>query len=161
MARPARTDGASDDSSHPARGTSWTHTAQVRRGVYGSLAGATAWFVTSSAALGVPQSIADELDFCLNELLANIVDHAFDDDEVHDVHVGLTRDADRVFLTLEDDGRAFDPIAGDTYVEPATLDAAGHRGYGIHLVRRFTDELLYHRSEGRNSVTVMKRLVHG
>lgn len=159
MAKPARTDGASDDSSHPARGTSWTHTAQVRRGVYGSLAGATAWFVTSAAALEVPQSIADELDFCLNELLANIVDHAFDDDEVHDVRVDLTRDAESVFLTLEDDGRAFDPIAGDTYIEPATLDLAGHRGYGVHLVRRFTDELLYRRDGGRNSVTVVKRLV--
>ena len=134
------------------------HRAQIVRGDYGFLREATAWLMAAIADAGIPQDIADELDFCASELLANIAGYAYDDDERHVVVLRLASEADRIALTIEDDGRAFDPISGDTYVEPDTLDAAGHRGYGVHLVRRFADEMQYRRDDGRNMVTVVKFL---
>jgi anti-sigma regulatory factor (Ser/Thr protein kinase) len=132
--------------------------AQVRRGDFACLTAATTWLMKTTAALAVPQSISDELDFCASELLANIIGYAFDDDERHEVLIHLASTPGRIALTLEDDGCVFDPIASDDYVPPETLDDAGHRGYGVHLVRRFADEMLYRRERGRNIVTVVKLL---
>jgi anti-sigma regulatory factor (Ser/Thr protein kinase) len=134
------------------------HRAQIRRGDYGFLREAILWLLTAAKTEGLPQGIVDELDFCASELLANIAGYAFDDDDVHEVVLGLTNTPDRVALAIEDDGVPFDPVRGDTYVEPETLDAAGHRGYGVHLVRRFADEMQYRREDGRNIVTVVKFL---
>jgi anti-sigma regulatory factor (Ser/Thr protein kinase) len=161
MVNPTPTDSPPGGSSGIPNSAPSTHTALVRRGEYGTLSGATAWLMTTAARQDVPSSIANELDFCMSELLANIIDYAFDDDDPHDVRISWKRNAGTVSLTLEDEGRTFDPIAGDTYVEPETLDAAGHRGYGVHLVRRFADEMHYRREAGRNCVTVVKRLVNG
>jgi anti-sigma regulatory factor (Ser/Thr protein kinase) len=151
-------DNAAENSGLPSVLASSTFTARTRRGDYSGLSAATAWLIEQCASMRVPRTIADELDFCASELLANIIGYAFDDADLHDVRIHLHRNEDSASLSLEDDGRAFDPVSGDTYVEPETLDAAGHRGYGVHLVRRFADDMQYQRENGRNLVTVVKFL---
>jgi anti-sigma regulatory factor (Ser/Thr protein kinase) len=132
--------------------------AVVRRGDFSALPDAVSWFAASAEALHLPDTIRSELDFCLSELLANIASYAFDDDATHDVRLQLIRSEGRVLLVLEDEGRAFDPVSDVEYIEAQTLEQAGHRGYGVHLVRRLSDAIHYRRDDGRNILTVEKRL---
>ncbi|MGV0788025.1 sensor histidine kinase [Mycolicibacterium sp. XJ2] len=59
------------------------------------------------------------------ELLANIYKHA----DATTVRVGLSRQGDRVVLTVSDDGKGFDPASVERYV------ADGHIGLGSLLAR--------------------------
>jgi len=152
MTAVADTSGASADTGVAAS------TVRVRRGDFTFIRETISWLMETLAATGVPRAVADDLDFCASELLANIAEHAFDDDEPHQVLIRVRRTEDMVQLILEDDGRGFDPLTGTSYVPPDTLDHAGHRGYGVHLVRRFADEMRYCRLDGKNIVTVEKRL---
>jgi serine/threonine-protein kinase RsbW len=43
-------------------------------------------------------------------------------------------------------------------IPAASLEEAKIGGWGIHIVRRLTDELRYHRSAGRNHLTLIFRL---
>ena len=156
MARDEAMDAAASAPDFSADDTASAFFAPVRRGDFRCLKAASSWLLKTAAEAKIPQETADELDFCAAELLANIVGYAFDDDAPHEVLIHMLRSPDSVSLTFEDDGRAFDPIAGDTYVAPETLDDAGHRGYGVHLVRRFADDMSYRREKGRNIVTVVK-----
>ena len=72
--------------------------------------------------------------------------------------VAFWLDGDEAVLRFEDDGAAFDPLA---LVTPDTTLPAEQReigGLGVMMVRRMTDRQTYARLEGRNVLTLYKRL---
>ena len=61
-------------------------------------------------------------------------------------------------MVLKDDGVEFDPTAVD---EADTTQSSENRkigGLGIHIVRRLMDSVSYEYSNGRNVVTLEKRI---
>ena len=63
-----------------------------------------------------------------------------------------------VISYAHDDGRPFDPLGAPPLDTAARLDQRAGGGAGIHLVRRFADDVRYRRHCGRNIVAVvMKR----
>jgi 16S rRNA (adenine1518-N6/adenine1519-N6)-dimethyltransferase len=131
------------------------------RGRHDSAAPASAWAAARLAAFPIGADVAGELGFCVNELLANLVDHAFTDDRGHEVTLSLDlRDA-VVEIRVRDDGRPFDPAQPDRYAVPDSPDTADARGYGLHILRSFVDELRHERAQGWNVLTVRRKTQHG
>jgi len=83
------------------------------------------------------------------ELAANIVEHAFSDDQRHEISVVVILDNDSVRLTVEDDGEAFDPESWKPDA-PASLEEAAIGGRGLLLVRRMSDDFSMNREGDRN-----------
>ena len=76
--------------------------------------------------------------------------------EAHEIAVRLGHQGKDVVLEIEDDGIAFDPTEG----EPpplATLESTRIGGWGMRIVRRFSDEVRYRRIDGRNCLTLIFR----
>ncbi|MGB4066860.1 MAG: anti-sigma factor antagonist [Nitrospira sp.] len=100
------------------------------------------------------------LNMALDDLLNNVVQYAFPNDPTeHHIEVeGEVRDTCVIF-TITDDGIPFNPLT----VAPPDLSLLLHEreigGLGIHLVRSMFDEVSYHRTVGRNVLTVKKQLV--
>lgn len=94
----------------------------------------------------------------LDELLNNIVSYAYADDGDHWIDVRASLDADRLSITIEDDGKAHDPFRHPPPDTTLPLEARKRGGLGVHLVRNTMDAVAYVRREDRNVVTVMKRL---
>lgn len=100
------------------------------------------------------------LNMALDDLLNNVVQYAFPNDPTeHHIEVeGEVRDT-WVIFTITDDGIPFNPLT----VAPPDLSLLLHEreigGLGIHLVRSMFDEVSYHRTVGRNVLTVKKQLV--
>jgi anti-sigma regulatory factor (Ser/Thr protein kinase) len=87
--------------------------------------------------------------------------YGFADRHGGEVTVEAVLDADRVCITLTDDGRPFDPLG---MAAPDTALSTQERrigGLGIHLVRHIMDEVSYHRQAGRNVMVLAKRLTPG
>ncbi|HEX5647516.1 MAG TPA: SpoIIE family protein phosphatase, partial [Nitrospira sp.] len=99
------------------------------------------------------------LNMALDDLLNNIVEYAFPNDQSeHQIVVeGDVREG-YVVLIITDDGIPFNPLT----VAPPDLSLLLHEreigGLGIHLVRSMFDEVLYHRDVGHNVLTIKKKL---
>ena len=114
--------------------------------------------VTAVESFGASAGLSDALLFrvmlALDEVVTNIVHHAFDDNDVHEITITIAADAGVVTVVVTDGGRPFDPHT----VPPADVQAPlEHRpigGLGVHLVRSLAQDMAYRRTDDRNVLTL-------
>jgi len=114
----------------------------------------SAWLNQAGCELGIsPERIA-ELEVCANEAVTNIISYAYDAPGSREIALHLVSAGDGASLTIEDDGRAFDPLAAPLPAAPASLAAAAIGGLGIKLMRSMMADCAYRRSGGKNLFTL-------
>lgn len=117
-------------------------------------------FAAFAEAQALPEHVRRSLHVALDELLKNTVAYGFKRRPAGsgEVTVEVERRADRVAVTLTDDGTPFDPFA--VVAPDTTLSVEVRRigGLGIHLVRKMMDEVGYERRGDRNVVSLAKFL---
>jgi anti-sigma regulatory factor (Ser/Thr protein kinase) len=106
------------------------------------------------AEAGLLPDVTFRLTLALDEIVSNVIRHAFDDDAEHQIVVTLDVASDFVTATVVDDGVPFDPRDAPIPDLDAALDERQAGGLGMHLVRSTMDEIDYRREEGRNVLTV-------
>ncbi len=106
----------------------------------------------------VPEKTVFGLALALEECGSNIVNHALKRDARQKFKVALEHDGGSLVIELRDRGPAFDPTAAVKRT-PSTTDDEPCGGWGIELVRRYTDEMHYTRQSGQNVLRLTKRLV--
>jgi serine/threonine-protein kinase RsbW len=120
---------------------------------------ASAWLDQFAAATGVPQAVIECLLVAVDEILNNIIRHGRRKGRrsVEAIQLDLSVGADRVALTVTDDGQPFDPSIAPT---PETLPTSTRQpgGAGLLFVQSLMDEMQYARIDGRNRVVLGKRL---
>jgi len=104
---------------------------------------------------GWPNEVTVAVNVSLDEILNNIISYAYEDARRHDIVVRLQVQSGNVEVVVEDDGKAFDPLAVPT-PRPRSPDREG--GVGLHFVRTLTDGLKYTRHDGINRLWFMKRV---
>jgi anti-sigma regulatory factor (Ser/Thr protein kinase) len=95
---------------------------------------------------------------CLEEHITNVIQYGFGDSGLHEIVVSLALDQDCLVVEVKDDGKAFDPLKNPEVNTSVPLEKRPVGGLGIHLMRRFMDELKYRRTSGQNVLTMRKRL---
>ena len=127
-------------------------TSDTRRG--------SVWLESAALAQGVPLEQIVRLDHCLDEALANVIAHGGPIALASPVRLqfGVRRSqgACTAELSVADAGVAFDPSNShpEATPRPATLAEATPGGLGLLMIRKFSDDLSYRRSEGRNHLTI-------
>ena len=129
----------------------------------GAVARVSAALAEFAEAHALPASIQRSMNVALDELLTNTFWYAFSGREGGEVTVDVELCADRLCVTLTDDGKPFDPfgLAAPLPDTAASVEERPIGGLGIHLVRRMMDEVGYQRRTGRNVVTLAKLLTGG
>ncbi|MDQ0391153.1 ATP-binding protein [Labrys monachus] len=108
----------------------------------------------------LPPKTAYRLAVVCEELVANVAMHgAGGEDGATYVEIRAEREADRLRLSVEDDGRPFDPLAAAAPDVSLALDDRDIGGLGIHFVRSLVQEIAYERREGRNCLTALFEMV--
>jgi anti-sigma regulatory factor (Ser/Thr protein kinase) len=106
-------------------------------------------------AQGLPEKTIFGLALALEESGSNIVNHALQRDAQKQFQVVIER-ANRAFvIELRDCGPEFDPTAA-TDRKPQAEDDDLPGGWGIQLVRRYTDEIHYAREGNQNVLRLIK-----
>ena len=108
-------------------------------------------------AQGVPEKTVFGLALALEECGSNIVNHALQRDARQRFQVAIEHTGDTFVIELRDRGPAFDPTAAAARKPQADPDDLPG-GWGIQLVRRYTDEIQYQREAGENILRLTKRL---
>ena len=97
------------------------------------------------------------LTVALEECGSNIVNHALAGLPGATFGVEFDHSDGRLVIVLRDRGPAFDPTAA-TARRPQAEDGDPPGGWGIHLVRRYTDAIEYAREGDENVLRLIKRL---
>jgi sigma-B regulation protein RsbU (phosphoserine phosphatase) len=124
---------------------------------------ASLWLETAAAGEGVPADQIVRLDQCLDEALANVISHgglaAPSAKVVVQLAVHRTTSVCSAELLIVDEGLPFDPSVdtGGAKTKAASLAEASLGGLGLAMMRSFSDELRYRRTDGRNHLTVCVR----
>ena len=107
----------------------------------------------------LPPGDAFPFELSLEELYLNVALHGVKDGaRSPHVLICLEHDGQRVQVTIEDDGNAFDPFSLQTPDLAAGIDDRPVGGLGVHLVKEMMDEVDYRFEGHRNQVRMAKAL---
>jgi anti-sigma regulatory factor (Ser/Thr protein kinase) len=109
----------------------------------------------------LPAAMRRSVNVALDELLANALSHGLEGRDAGLVTVEVELDAERLTVTLTDDGPPFDPIGRTAPDTTLSVEERPIGGLGVHLVRRLLDEVSYQRRDGCNVVVLVKQLSGG
>ena len=108
------------------------------------------------AQANIPEETAGLCELALQELLANLVDHAYEGRPGGQIDVRLACDRERVAIQTEDAGIPAEVDLNDIHMPMPEELAEG--GYGMAIIRLLMDEVRYEMVQGRNVWTLNKKL---
>ncbi|MCZ6860269.1 MAG: SpoIIE family protein phosphatase [Alphaproteobacteria bacterium] len=106
---------------------------------------------------GIPMPITMKFNIVFDELLNNVISYAYRDEEEHEISIRIKLVADRLTVTIADDGVPFNPLSAKTPDTKSSLEDRDISGLGIHLVRELVDDVSYHRRIDKNVLTLAKQ----
>jgi serine/threonine-protein kinase RsbW len=97
----------------------------------------------------------DELLLAVQEAFTNVARHAYGGEaKPVEIAIALDRENGEAEVTVRDKGRPFDPAS----VPPPDFSHPRPGGYGLHIMRSFTDRVAFGRDAGTNWVLLARRL---
>ena len=98
------------------------------------------------------------INLVLDEVVANIISHGYDDTGEHQIHVTLDLEGAALAIRVEDDGKPFNPLEAPPPNLDLPLEERKVGGLGIHIVRSVMDAVEHRRDGGRN-ILIMKKTI--
>lgn len=119
----------------------------------------TAFVDEQLEALGCPMKAQMQINIAIDELFGNIAHYAYNPDVGNaTVRVEVTEEPLAVIITFIDGGVPYDPLAA---ADPDITLSAEERqlgGLGIYMVKKSMDEITYEYKDGKNILSIKKKL---
>lgn len=113
-------------------------------------------------AIGEEFSLAPDVTFNLNlvleEAVVNIINYAYPKEEHEKIYLSAHLHNGSIVLVLTDTGKEFDPTMVPDADITLSADERQIGGLGIFLIRQIMNEVKYERIEGKNILTLEKKL---
>lgn len=102
------------------------------------------------------EQVSTDVQVAAQEICANIVDHAYDEDENGRVTIEISIDfeAYRLDLHIRDTGKMFD----ENIVREPQLGHLQERGFGLYFAKQLMDHVVYTRDKNENHWHLTKQL---
>jgi len=117
-----------------------------------------AWVEAFVRRAGLSAEVQNALDLSLVEWITNVISYGYEDEREHSITLRFKAEAGEVCVEVEDDGKEFNPLLHPPADTTAPLETRPIGGLGIHMMRKLMDVVQYQRTNGRNVVTLRKRL---
>jgi anti-sigma regulatory factor (Ser/Thr protein kinase) len=108
---------------------------------------------------GISDDVIFSVNLALDEIVSNIINHGYKYDEDFEITIRFSRDQNSLRLQVKDYAPPFNPLE---VPEPDDLnkDVEDRKigGLGIHLAKKFTDNIAYRRYNEKNIVTFVQKL---
>lgn len=118
----------------------------------------TAFVDEQLEALECPLKAQMQIDIAIDELFGNIAHYAYQEKGEATVRLEVEEEPLAVILTFIDSGVPYNPLNAD---DPDTTLSAEERsigGLGIFMVKKSMDEMTYRYEEGKNILSIKKKL---
>jgi anti-sigma regulatory factor (Ser/Thr protein kinase) len=108
--------------------------------------------------MGLPAGEIPTLEMVTDEIFNNIVTYAYRDSSDKQVTVEIAEEDGTICMTFIDEGAPFDPSSAPPPDISLSTEEREIGGLGIHIVRSVMDRMTYSREDGKNVLTVRKKL---
>lgn len=137
-------------------------------GRYDQIKGLCEFVSAGAAEAGLGEDAIFQIELCCDEAATNIIEHAYGGEDVGDIVCTYEVSEEAFTVTLQDDGRPFDPqkvkpppVFGATAAQtPGEVsDQLQVGGLGLHFIRNLMDEVYFtfDPEEGNTLVMVKNR----
>lgn len=103
---------------------------------------------------GVHAKQAFSIQLIVEEVIANIVNHAYRNTDSGIITIGVEFSGDTVSISFSDTGPPFDPLGATLPDITEGIDERDIGGLGILMVIKMADGIEYHRRDNKNILTV-------
>ena len=110
-------------------------------------------------AIGFDMSVTMSLNLALEEAVVNVMTYAYPAGTQGTVTIEAQANEERLKFIISDNGTPFDPTAKEDADTTLSAEERPIGGLGIHLVRQIMDSINYERTNGKNVLTLRKKLV--
>ena len=104
------------------------------------------------------QGLAMSLNLALEEAVTNVILYAYPEGSDGLVDIEAIMSKDKLKFIISDSGQAFDPTAAPEADVTLGVEDRPIGGLGIYLVRKIMDSVSYERTEGKNVLSLTKKL---
>jgi serine/threonine-protein kinase RsbW len=112
--------------------------------------------------IGDEFSLAPDLVFNLTlvmeEAVVNVINYAYPKEEHEKIYVSARLHEGSIIMVIADNGKEFDPTLAPEADITLSAEERPIGGLGIFLIRNIMNEVKYERIEGRNILTLEKKL---
>lgn len=98
------------------------------------------------------------MNLAIEEAVVNVMSYAYPAGTVGDIKIEAKADDVRLKFIITDWGKPFDPTTKEDIDTTLSAEERHIGGLGIHLVRQIMDTINYERIEGKNVLTLRKKL---
>ena len=106
-----------------------------------------------------------EVRYCVRviveEMITNLIKYGYADNERHLIGFFLEIGSDHLLLKIEDDGVSFDPFVSLQHAGGRSGKDKAHGGHGLLMVKSMIDDSRYEQVNGKNLLTIWKRVRAG
>jgi serine/threonine-protein kinase RsbW len=106
----------------------------------------------------IPPATEYDLNLALDEVVTNVIKHAYPAGGEHQFTLQIDLSPEEFVARVEDDGRPFNPTEHPAPHLDVPLEERKEGGLGIFLVRQIVTSFEYQRLDGKNIVTLRKKL---
>ena len=107
----------------------------------------------------ISEDVAFSMNLALEEITTNIINYGYKGKDDYDIVIRFTLEKHNLRIQIKDGAKEFNPL---DLKDPDDLDKPLEErqigGLGIHLVKKFTDNFSYRRSNNKNIITLTKNL---
>lgn len=103
------------------------------------------------------EGFISELKLAIEEVVANVINYAYDKNEKGEIGVSLKFQPEEVSVEIKDTGKAFDPTDIKEADTDSSIEERRIGGLGLYLVRQLTDTMSYRREGNFNILSLTKR----
>ena len=108
--------------------------------------------------LSLAPDVVFNLNLVLEEAVVNIINYAYPKEEHQSIYLSATLHEGSIILVLTDTGVEFDPTMAPEADITLSAEERPIGGWGIFLIRQIMNEVRYDRIDGKNVLTMEKKL---
>ena len=108
--------------------------------------------------LSLAPDVVFNLNLVLEEAVVNIINYAYPKEEHQSIYLSARLHEDSIILVLTDSGVEFDPTIAPEVDITLSVEERSIGGLGIFLIRQIMNEVRYDRIDGKNILTLEKKL---
>ena len=108
--------------------------------------------------LGIEAKEAKQIRLAVEEAVVNVIDYAYPAGQTGDIDVLAMSDGEWLNFVITDRGVAFDPTEKEKADTTLSAEDRPIGGMGILLVRELMDSINYERTDGKNVLTLKKKI---
>lgn len=107
---------------------------------------------------GLTPDIVFNLNLVLEEAVVNVINYAYPKEDHQWIYLSAKLQDGTIILVLTDTGKEFDPTMAPEADITLSADEREIGGLGIFLIRQIMNEVRYERIDGKNVLTLEKKL---